>query len=152
MAILLIFIPQLFFQGSPVRLRATYENTKTTGNPELPSPPLSCSLWRESSVRNSTSPSRRERSSPTPSTSQRHKSRSGFKTAGPRPRDCRRPRWRNWSWQRSLCCRPSPSPSLWTRRWPHRLSTAPWTDRDPPYLHRDYSEELMGCTTCLNPP
>lgn len=137
-------------QDSPARLRATSENTRTTGNPELPSRPPSCSPWRESSVRNSTSPSRRERSSPALSTSQRHKSRSGFKTAGPRPRDCRRPSWRNWSWQRSRCCRPSPFPSPSTHRWPRRLSTAPWAARGPPFLHRDYSEELMGCTTCLN--
>lgn len=63
--LLIIKIYSLYtLQGSPVRLRATYGNTRTTGNPELPSPPPSCSRWRGSSVRNSTSPSRREPSSP----------------------------------------------------------------------------------------
>lgn len=140
-----------YFQDSPARRRAIYGNTRTTGNPELPLQPLSCSLWRGSSVRNSTSPSRRERSSPAPSASQRHRSRSGFRTVGPRPRDFKRPSWRSSSWQRSHCYRPSHFPSLWAHPWAHRPSTGPWTGRDLPYLSQDYSVDLMGCTTCLNP-
>lgn len=140
----------MYFQDFLAQPRAIYGNTRTTGNPELPLQPLSCFLWRGSSVRNNICPSQRERSFPAPSASQRPKSRFGFKTAGPRPKDCRRPSWRSWSWPRSRCCRPSPSPSPWARPWAHRPSTGRWTDRGLPYLSQDYSVDRMGCTTCLN--
>lgn len=137
-------------QDSPARATATYANTRITENPELRSRALNCCPWRESSARNSTCPSPREPSFPAPSASQRHKWRFGFRTAGQRPRDCRRPSWRNSSWQPSRCCRPSPSPSPWAHPWAHRPSMGLWMARDLPYRYRDYSVDPMGCTTFLN--
>lgn len=93
-----------FLQEGWVLLPVHCENTRQTESPEPRSRRPSCWPWRESSARSSTFPSPSAQSSRVPSTWQRPRLKSGFRTGEPKPSDCRRQNLRNWKWQRSLCC------------------------------------------------
>ena len=97
------------------KCNAHYANIKPTANHVHPSPPLNSYLWSVSSARSSTSLLPSGPSSPPLSTSQRPRSRYGFRTGGLRLNVFRRLNWRNWRWQQN----PSSRPGLASHSRPH---------------------------------
>ena len=83
-----------------------YVSIKPTENQGLHLPPHSCSLWRESSGRNSTCRLPNEQSSPLRWIWLKPRWKSGSKIVAPRRNVCKKPNLRNWRWQPSQCYPP----------------------------------------------